>query len=144
MEKLNQYLERGDRIFQQKREDKNKVYSMHAPEVECISKGKAQRNAQETASEKIGDQARDRPPQTRSQDGTKLFDGNRRRQDQRDAGRMWIQLEKTPASFLLSHFSRAGGWWLERDSTRTGARLINSAGIKATLIKKLGFSGATI
>ena len=40
-EKLNQYLERGDRIFQQKREDKNKVYSMHAPEVECISKGKA-------------------------------------------------------------------------------------------------------
>ena len=40
-EALEQYLKRADRIFQQKREDKNKVYSMHAPEVECISKGKA-------------------------------------------------------------------------------------------------------
>ena len=40
-EALEQYLERANRIFQQKREDKNKVYSMHAPEVECISKGKA-------------------------------------------------------------------------------------------------------
>jgi IS5 family transposase len=29
------------RIFDQKRDDKNKVYSVHAPEVECISKGKA-------------------------------------------------------------------------------------------------------
>jgi IS5 family transposase len=29
------------RILSQKRQDKNKVYSIHAPEVECISKGKA-------------------------------------------------------------------------------------------------------
>lgn len=29
------------RIFEQKRNDKQKVYSLHAPEVECISKGKA-------------------------------------------------------------------------------------------------------
>jgi IS5 family transposase len=29
------------RLHEQKREDKNKVYSLHAPEVECISKGKA-------------------------------------------------------------------------------------------------------
>src|SRR5215216_2654533 len=29
------------RIFEQKRDDKQKVYSLHAPEVECISKGKA-------------------------------------------------------------------------------------------------------
>ena len=29
------------RIFSQQRKDKNKVYSVHAPEVECISKGKA-------------------------------------------------------------------------------------------------------
>ncbi|MCP4374371.1 MAG: IS5 family transposase [Deltaproteobacteria bacterium] len=28
------------RILNQKRQDKNKVYSIHAPEVECISKGK--------------------------------------------------------------------------------------------------------
>jgi len=29
------------RLHGQKREDKNKVYSLHAPEVECIAKGKA-------------------------------------------------------------------------------------------------------
>jgi len=34
-------LDVGTRIYQQKRNDKNKVYSVHAPEVECISKGKA-------------------------------------------------------------------------------------------------------
>lgn len=28
-------------VFEQKREDKDKIYSIHAPEVECISKGKA-------------------------------------------------------------------------------------------------------
>jgi transposase, IS5 family len=33
-------LERAKRIFTQKRDDKNKLYSMQAPEVECISKGK--------------------------------------------------------------------------------------------------------
>ena len=38
---LRSLLEISRRIFQQKREDKNKVYSVHAPEVECISKGKA-------------------------------------------------------------------------------------------------------
>jgi len=30
----------AERIFHQKQKDKNKVYSVHAPEVECISKGK--------------------------------------------------------------------------------------------------------
>jgi len=34
-------LETAKRIYNQKRSDKNKVYSAHAPEVECISKGKA-------------------------------------------------------------------------------------------------------
>ena len=34
-------LATAQRIHQQKKEDKNKVYSMHAPEVECIAKGKA-------------------------------------------------------------------------------------------------------
>jgi IS5 family transposase len=33
-------LERAKRIFGQKRNDSNKLYSMQAPEVECISKGK--------------------------------------------------------------------------------------------------------
>ena len=34
-------LVRAKRIFTQKRDDKNKLYSMQAPEVECIAKGKA-------------------------------------------------------------------------------------------------------
>ena len=31
----------GSRIYHQQRKDKNKIYSVHEPEVECISKGKA-------------------------------------------------------------------------------------------------------
>lgn len=34
-------LERAQRIHHQQRHDSNKLYSMHAPEVECIAKGKA-------------------------------------------------------------------------------------------------------
>lgn len=37
---LKEMLELGERIYNQKREDKKKVYSIHAPEVECICKGK--------------------------------------------------------------------------------------------------------
>ena len=33
-------LQIAQSIFNQKRDDKNKVYSVHAPEVECIAKGK--------------------------------------------------------------------------------------------------------
>jgi IS5 family transposase len=40
-EHLSQTLERARHIFLQKRGDKNYRYSWHAPEVECISKGKA-------------------------------------------------------------------------------------------------------
>jgi transposase, IS5 family len=32
---------KAKRIFRQKSTDKNKLYSCHAPEVECIGKGKA-------------------------------------------------------------------------------------------------------
>jgi len=38
---LQTLLEIGARIFHQKKEDKNKIYSVHEPEVECLSKGKA-------------------------------------------------------------------------------------------------------
>lgn len=38
---LSQLLTVSARIYKQQRHDKNKVYSVHAPEVECISKGKA-------------------------------------------------------------------------------------------------------
>lgn len=34
-------LETSHRLLHQKRTDKNKLYSLHAPEVECIAKGKA-------------------------------------------------------------------------------------------------------
>jgi len=34
-------LEMGHRLLKQKRTDSNKLYSLHAPEVECIAKGKA-------------------------------------------------------------------------------------------------------
>lgn len=34
-------LARAQRILKQKKRDKNKLYSIHAPEVECIAKGKA-------------------------------------------------------------------------------------------------------
>ena len=39
--RLSELLKLAKRIFEQKRQDKNKIYSVHAPEVECISKGKA-------------------------------------------------------------------------------------------------------
>ena len=38
-EKIRSLIELAYRVFKQKREDKNKVYSLHAPEVECIAKG---------------------------------------------------------------------------------------------------------
>jgi IS5 family transposase len=38
---LKALLERSERILRQQRHDTKKVYSVHAPEVECIAKGKA-------------------------------------------------------------------------------------------------------
>jgi transposase, IS5 family len=38
---LAQLLHNAKRILTQQRQDKNKLYSLHAPEVECIGKGKA-------------------------------------------------------------------------------------------------------
>ena len=40
-EQLQSLMQIGSRIYHQQQKDKNKVYSVHAPEVECISKGKA-------------------------------------------------------------------------------------------------------
>jgi transposase, IS5 family len=40
-EKLAKLLQTAHRIHAQQRHDKNKVYSVHEPEVECIAKGKA-------------------------------------------------------------------------------------------------------
>jgi IS5 family transposase len=38
---LTPWLERAQRLVSQRRADKNKLYALHAPEVECIGKGKA-------------------------------------------------------------------------------------------------------
>jgi IS5 family transposase len=40
---LTLWLERATRIQTQRRSDKNKLYALHAPEVECIGKGKARK-----------------------------------------------------------------------------------------------------
>lgn len=40
-ELLKNKLELAERLLNQSKESKNKLYSIHAPEVECISKGKA-------------------------------------------------------------------------------------------------------
>ena len=37
---LQQLLSLADRLFRQQQKDRNKLYSVHAPEVECICKGK--------------------------------------------------------------------------------------------------------
>jgi IS5 family transposase len=40
-EELGRLLMLADRLLKQEKKSKNKLYSVHAPEVECISKGKA-------------------------------------------------------------------------------------------------------
>jgi transposase, IS5 family len=40
---LKTWMERAERIRTQQRHDKNKLYALHAPEVECIGKGKARK-----------------------------------------------------------------------------------------------------
>lgn len=41
--KLDAWLDRAERIHRQRPHDKNKLYALHAPEVECIGKGKARK-----------------------------------------------------------------------------------------------------
>ncbi len=43
MAKLTTLLQRAERIRTQKTKDKDKLYAMHAPEVDCISMGKARK-----------------------------------------------------------------------------------------------------
>lgn len=43
LQRLHTTLDRAERIRTQQTRDKNKLYAMHAPEVECISKGKARK-----------------------------------------------------------------------------------------------------
>ena len=43
IEYLRSLLERAERLRNQRPKDKNKLYALHAPEVECIGKGKARK-----------------------------------------------------------------------------------------------------
>lgn len=43
MARLNTLMERAERFRTQQQKDKNKLYALHAPEVECIGKGKARK-----------------------------------------------------------------------------------------------------
>ena len=43
LQHLNTLLEQAQRIHKQQPKDKNKLYALHAPEVECIGKGKARK-----------------------------------------------------------------------------------------------------
>lgn len=43
LSRLNTLLDRAERIRTQQLKDKNKLYALHAPEVECIGKGKARK-----------------------------------------------------------------------------------------------------
>ena len=40
---LRTLMQRAERIRSQRPKDKNKLYALHAPEVECIGKGKARK-----------------------------------------------------------------------------------------------------
>ncbi|AJY27118.1 transposase domain protein (plasmid) [Burkholderia thailandensis 34] len=40
---LEDLIGRTKRILTQKQKDKNKLYALHAPEVECLAKGKARK-----------------------------------------------------------------------------------------------------
>src|SRR5260370_41708670 len=39
--KLDKLLQTAHRIYEQQRQDKDKIYSVHEPEGQCIAKGKA-------------------------------------------------------------------------------------------------------
>lgn len=41
LEKMNTLIQRAQHLVDQKPKDKNTLYALHAPEVECIGKGKA-------------------------------------------------------------------------------------------------------
>jgi len=41
--RLETWVQRAERIHRQRPHDKNKLYALHAPEAECISKGKARK-----------------------------------------------------------------------------------------------------
>lgn len=43
---LEELLERAERLHAQQRSDKNKLYSVHEPDVECIAKGKAHKRSE--------------------------------------------------------------------------------------------------
>jgi IS5 family transposase len=75
-----------------------KVYALHAPEVECIGKGKARAPYEFGRDEaSCGCRARHRPRQDRAPHGPKLSQGTPRRPHQRCPRRCRLQLQPAPA-----------------------------------------------
>jgi IS5 family transposase len=95
MAQLNTLLARAERIRTQQTKDKNKLYALHAPEVECIGKGKARKpyefgvKASIAVTHKSGLMV-----------GARSFPGN-----PYDAHTLWAQLEQT--SILLEDVGRS-------------------------------------
>ncbi|TDN62261.1 transposase-like protein DUF772 [Paraburkholderia sp. BL10I2N1] len=52
---LQELVGRTKRILSQKPKDKNKLYALHAPEVECLAKGKAHTHQQDLAAKMLSD-----------------------------------------------------------------------------------------
>src|ERR1035438_9282145 len=61
--KLRKLLATANQIHAQERHDKNKIYSVHEPEVQCIAKGKAGKQYEFGRSEerRVGEEGRSRP-----------------------------------------------------------------------------------
>src|SRR5205807_3273436 len=66
-----------------------------------------ERHIETLAAPSLSHRASDWSPETRPPDETKLLARQRGRPDQRAVGRLWLQPEKTHASFLLAHFRLA-------------------------------------
>ena len=61
---LESLLTKAERIRTQQRQDKNKLYSLHKPDVQCISKGKAHKRYEfgQKISVATTNRTKDRPP----------------------------------------------------------------------------------
>jgi IS5 family transposase len=70
-DQLQSLMDIALRIYQQQQKDKNKIYNVHAPEVECISKGKAHKRYEFGCKVSVGATSRGG-----WFDGAKAFHGN--------------------------------------------------------------------
>jgi IS5 family transposase len=55
----------GTRVYHQKQKDKNKLYSVHAPEVKFISKGKAHKRYEFDCKVSVAETSKTNNPKTK-------------------------------------------------------------------------------